>query len=321
MKLVRVRCVTVRVSIAITAYKAADYLEKAVRSALAQTETDLEVVIVDDCSPDATCEVAYRLAAEDPRVHVVPLKTNLGGAGALNRAIDAAQGEWVAVLDADDWYEPTRIEKLITAAEAAGVDMVSDNQYFFDATAQRSVRTAFARTYHDQRVDLDGFLRHTDPTAPFDYGQLKPVYRKAFLKEHGIRYQEEFRDGFDYFVLLDYFLAGGKAVVVDEPLYYYLQPFGSLSRQWAQAGRRRYPFEKIKQYNDKVIRKRQFDMTPGQIQAMLRRGRGFEVMARLHQVREQLAERNVAGAFQYALTAPPAFWLQVVKRGLAKLAA
>ncbi|HEU5048440.1 MAG TPA: glycosyltransferase family 2 protein [Rickettsiales bacterium] len=312
---------TVRVSIAIAAYKAADYLEKAVRSALTQTEQDIEVVIVDDCSPDATCAIAHKLAAEDARVHVVALPKNVGGAGALNRAIDAAQGEWVAVLDADDWYEPTRIEKLLTAAEWAGVDMVADNQHFVDARLGRSVRTAFARTYHNRTINVNDFLQHTDPTAAFDYGQLKPMFRKAFLQGHGIRYQEEFRDGFDYFMLFDYFLAGGKALLVDEPLYYYLQPFGSVSKQWAQVERKRYPFEKIKLYNDKVILKRQFDMTPEQIQAMLRRGKGFEVMARLHKVREELAANNVAGAVQHALTAPPAFWLQVVKRGLARLAA
>ena len=91
-----------RVSVVIPLYNSAPTLRPAVASALAQTLTDIEVLIVDDGSQDTSLSLAHRLAGEDPRVSVIALPENRGKPHAMNPAIAAARGAWTAVLDADD---------------------------------------------------------------------------------------------------------------------------------------------------------------------------------------------------------------------------
>lgn len=83
----------VQVSVVIAAYNAAESLERAVRSATAQTVRDLEVLVVDDGSTNATAQVAHTLAANDDRVRVIGSGRNGGVSAARNIGFAAAQGE------------------------------------------------------------------------------------------------------------------------------------------------------------------------------------------------------------------------------------
>jgi len=95
-----------RVSVVIATRNRSDRLAGAVRSALAQTESDLEVLVVDDGSEDGTADAVARLAAEDGRVRGVRLRRSGGAAAARNRGLKEADGDFVAFLDDDDrWVE------------------------------------------------------------------------------------------------------------------------------------------------------------------------------------------------------------------------
>jgi glycosyltransferase involved in cell wall biosynthesis len=97
------------VTIGITAFNAQNNIERAVRSALQQDWSNLEVVVVDDASSDQTAELLERLVLEDNRVRLVRHVENLGVAAARNSIIDAASGEFVAFFDDDDESDATRI--------------------------------------------------------------------------------------------------------------------------------------------------------------------------------------------------------------------
>lgn len=305
---------SIRASIIITVYNGAALLEKAVASAMAQTERNIEILLVDDASTDGSAALIAELAARDARIRPLLLTENHGFCRAFNYAMTQARGTWIALLDFDDWYAPERIKTLLDAAEAEGVQMVTDNQIFYDGKAEARAGIALPRQGRNSIVDLDTFLNHTDSTALFDYGQLKPVYRADFIRACGTRYPEDAHHGYDYFTLLDFFAAGGKALLVDQPLYYYLQPYGTLSRQWAQPNRKRYPFEYFKELNDMAVRKYQGHMSSGQLQILAQRGKDMAALARMHQVRELLAGRNLPGAIGKMLTAPPVFWRLIIKR-------
>jgi len=98
-----------RVSVVVSCYNYAAYLEHAVASALQQAHADVEVIIVDDGSTDDTPTVAARLAA-DPRV-VYVRQANQGQAAAKNTGITRATGAFIAFLDADDHWHPEKLEK------------------------------------------------------------------------------------------------------------------------------------------------------------------------------------------------------------------
>jgi glycosyltransferase involved in cell wall biosynthesis len=107
-----------RVSVLIGAYNNASTLERAARSMLEQTVSELELLIIDDGSTDATPEVAGALAGQDPRVRVLTMTSNVGIARSLNAGIEAATASVVAVLDADDWSEPERLARQLEVLEA-----------------------------------------------------------------------------------------------------------------------------------------------------------------------------------------------------------
>lgn len=107
------------VSVVIAAFNAADYLEETCRSVIAQTYTSLELIVVDDGSTDATGDIVLELSRADPRIRLIR-QQNRGVAAARNAGIAASSGEFIAPLDADDIWDPTKIERQVRRLQAAG---------------------------------------------------------------------------------------------------------------------------------------------------------------------------------------------------------
>ncbi|MGY3499946.1 hypothetical protein ACVWYJ_000565 [Bradyrhizobium sp. USDA 4471] len=107
------------VSIVVPAFNAADTIHETVVSALNQTYANIEIIIVDDGSSDSTRAVAAALTRCDSRVRYI-YKQNGGVASARNRGIADAQGNFIATLDADDLWYPTKLERQIERFEASG---------------------------------------------------------------------------------------------------------------------------------------------------------------------------------------------------------
>lgn len=105
----------VTVSVLTPAYNAEAVLERAVASVRAQTLADWEMIIVDDGSSDATATVAEALARTEPRLQVIGHARGQGAAAARNTALKAAQGRYIAFLDADDAWRPDKLEAQLHA--------------------------------------------------------------------------------------------------------------------------------------------------------------------------------------------------------------
>jgi glycosyltransferase involved in cell wall biosynthesis len=103
------------VSVVIPAFNAVKTLENTLRSAAAQTHAELEILIIDDGSSDDTAAIATAFCAQDRRARLIS-QANAGVAVARNSGIAAARGEWLAPLDADDLWHPTKIERQLDAA-------------------------------------------------------------------------------------------------------------------------------------------------------------------------------------------------------------
>lgn len=106
-----------KVSIITPAYNASRFLSDTIASVQAQTFTDWEMIIVDDCSEDNTYELACSFAEKDKRVKVIRREKNGGVAAARNTALDAATGDFIAFLDSDDLWMPNKLEKQISFME------------------------------------------------------------------------------------------------------------------------------------------------------------------------------------------------------------
>jgi succinoglycan biosynthesis protein ExoO len=220
----------------IPAYNAAATLRRAATSVLQQTEGNLELLIVDDASADGTFQTIREIVAEDGRVSAISFQRNRGKSAAVNAAILRARGEWIAVLDADDWFDRQRLAQLLAMGERIGADLVADNQWFVDAGAERVVGTAFPASPRLRRLRRRQFIRRSNPYADFDLGMLKPMVRADFLRRTGLRYREDARLSEDFLFLVEFFAAGGTACLTDEPFYYWTQAFGTYSRRWTDTG-------------------------------------------------------------------------------------
>lgn len=106
------------VSVVIPTHNRADLLPRAIKSVQEQTYKDLEIVVVSDGSTDNTKEVVEALAAEDSRIRFVEYHPGRGGNIARNTGIEEAKGEYVAFLDDDDEFFPTKLEKQVAIMES-----------------------------------------------------------------------------------------------------------------------------------------------------------------------------------------------------------
>src|SRR5258708_13982195 len=143
--------------VVIPAYTAEPFLERTLRSALRQTHSNLEVIVVDDGSTDNTRVIAEAAAATDDRVRIISVP-NGGVAKARNIGIAEASGEFVAFLDADDLWHPTKIELQL----AAMIRGSGDDQPAAVYTFTRTIDTEDRVTGSGGRVVLSGysFARH-----------------------------------------------------------------------------------------------------------------------------------------------------------------
>lgn len=292
------------VTVVIPAYNAAATLERAVRSVLRQSLRDVEVIVVDDASRDESWAAIEEMLIEDGRIRGIRNKTNQGKPVGMNRAIALARGRWLAVLDADDWFEPDRLHTLVTLGERLGVDLVADNQHFHDARAGRMVGTAWAAAGREWRLGFDDFLAGSDTFETFNLGMLKPVLRLNFIRRSGLIYEPRARNGQDFLYLLQFFLLGGTAAVTDQALYCYTQPFGAVSRKWSHGARRRYDFLTTYAINQYYLDQAQGILTPFQAASLNHRNRCLRCLDHYYRIKERLAARDGAGALRLALDEP-----------------
>ena len=100
-----------KISVVMPAYNAERYIEASMGSVLTQTWRDLELIVVDDCSRDATPEKVRRMAERDERVIYLRNERNSGASASRNRGVQAAGGEWIAFLDSDDLWRKDKLER------------------------------------------------------------------------------------------------------------------------------------------------------------------------------------------------------------------
>lgn len=128
-------------------FNAAETLDRAVRSVAAQSVPDWELLLSDDGSRDASMQVAQRLAAAEPRIRLLHSAANTGAAQARNRAIRAAQGRFVAFLDADDEWLPDKLERQIEFMRSRDVAFSYTGFYRVRGGRRREVRVPASVDY------------------------------------------------------------------------------------------------------------------------------------------------------------------------------
>lgn len=208
----------IKVSAIVPAYRARACITRAIDSALAQTIEGVEVLVVDDASDDGTAEFVRSEYRDRSAVRVLTQRRNGGPARARNVGIEAARGEWVAILDADDSWRAERLACML--ADAAHADAVFDNIAAVDPMS-RTIGDALFPQFPARSMTPCDMLAMPAPGSAFDFGYLKPIIRRSFLEEHAIVYDESLRTGEDLLLYLTVMLEGARVRTIDQALYLY----------------------------------------------------------------------------------------------------
>ena len=208
------------VSVIMPAYNVEPYIGDAIRSALAQTFTDFELIVVDDGSKDETAEVVRSLARQDARITLVQ-QANRGLAGARNSALRAARGDFFALLDSDDLWEPAFLaEQLAILRARPEVDIVTGNGWYLGGAKHGQA----ARPHPDSRPAPELASIIGDEWSVF----IMSVFRRHVYTRIG-PFDESMRSNEDY----DFWLRAAEAGFVfarnDTPLGHYRVRSDSLS--------------------------------------------------------------------------------------------
>lgn len=212
-----------RVSVVIPAFNAVDTLAATLRSVAGQTHRNLEILVVDDGSTDDTASLVEEAGATDPRIHLLGDGANHGRSRARNTGIDAATGEWVGFVDADDLWAPDRVERLLGAVATFPEAAVATSDHLgFTTDEQGHVRVGHwfpsmtsIRQGVDNRLDLRWWFG--DRAA-----MMQPFARRSFLETTGVRYPEGYSVGEDnLFNIRLVFSPGANPVRAAECLSFY----------------------------------------------------------------------------------------------------
>ncbi len=289
------------ISVIVPCHNAQAFIQRCLESAVGQSEHDLEIVVVDDASTDGSRDVVRELSAKDPRICLVERETNGGAGCARNTGIDAATGEWIAVLDADDWYDPQRLETLIRAAEKDGALIVADNQYFISEHSGRPWQILRDEIGPDTtRLSCDDLLLGDRLWQSRNFGLLKPVIQRKFLLESGIRYDEEPGLGEDFYFLLKCVQRASHVLFLSKPMYFYQTHSRSLTKSLSSS-----QIIPLRTYHDRCSELFK-GVVPDSTQALMEtRGSQIETYMRYKLVVAAFREGNIKVGFLKIISDPP----------------
>lgn len=201
------------VSVIVPVYKVEAYLDKCVRSILSQTYREMEVILVDDGSPDGCGRMCDEYAQKDSRVRVIH-KKNGGLSDARNAGVKEAVGKYLLFVDSDDWIREDLIEKTVETAEQHSADIVQFDYYCVE-NGREEVRTCSLPADRTLNLAEEKGLLLAPPAS----------WTKLFNREFYMKTGCFFPEGL-YFEDLGttplFFLAAERIVYLKEPLYYYL---------------------------------------------------------------------------------------------------
>ena len=220
----------VKISVIVPVYNVASYVSACLQSLCSQSLTDLEIICVDDASTDASLSILEEWKERDPRIKVVRAPSNGGLSRTRNLAMKHAEGEFLLLVDSDDWVEPDALREMYEAARACSADRVVCGYRYF---------------YEDEPEKKDFFLPENVgepgagwiPCTPSTIGKVHHgangmMVRRSVVEQCGTQFPEGLLCEDIYFHYLTFPFCG-RACVVRKPLYVYRKRSGSITDEFA----------------------------------------------------------------------------------------
>lgn len=206
------------VSVLVPIYNVEKYLRQCLDSIVGQTFKDLEIILINDGSKDGSLDIVKEYAARDDRIKVID-KPNEGYGKTMNRGLEAARGEYIGIIESDDWVEPDMYEKLYALAKSHDLDVVKSSFIPFNDQTGRDERIPKM-----PECDVERIINPRQNPTIFYYQSCiwSAIYKRDFLNENGIRFLgspgASYQDtGFNFKV----WAMADKAYFTNTPLIHY----------------------------------------------------------------------------------------------------
>lgn len=211
-----------KISVIVPVYRVERYLSRCVESLLNQTYSNIEIILVNDASPDKSAEIMEQYRAMDKRVKCVYQLINKGVSATRNRGLDEATGAWVAFCDGDDWYLSDAMEQMLVCAEEEQADYIVCN-YQLVADGKPNVTVDLVDAIRDN-------LSNRNVIACGPTSSCCHLFSKELFDVSKVRYPEGVGHSEELPVVPVLAKYAHKIAVVDEALYcYYQRNSGSAS--------------------------------------------------------------------------------------------
>lgn len=222
-----------KISIIVPVYKVEKFLRKSIESFKNQTLTDIEIVLVDDGSPDDCGKICDQYAANDKRIKVLH-KKNAGVSAARNDGLKMATGDYIIFCDSDDWMSENACEVLYKKASESNADVVIGDVYM----AYENGKSKYVKFYKDEfnvsdRNKINDLIkadiyRSYCPNPPeegpaFGYGgPWNKLVRRTLLDDNNIRFDLRVKGVFDDILYTAHILYYANMIsYIQKPVYYY----------------------------------------------------------------------------------------------------
>lgn len=209
-----------KVSIIIPTYNVEMYLVECMESVIHQTLKDIEIICINDGSTDGSLEILKSYAQKDDRIVLVD-KENGGYGIAMNIGLEKATGEYIGIVEPDDFVKLDMYESLYQIAKDNDLDFVKADFYRFKRTDEDDMNMVYNRLSKNPE-DYNKVFNPSEDTEAIRYimNTWSGIYKKEFIEKHHIRHNEtpgaSFQDNGFWFQT---FIFATRAMIVDKPYY------------------------------------------------------------------------------------------------------
>ena len=171
-------------SVILPIYNSSEYLQLALDSVINQTLPNIEIICINDGSTDSSLDIIHEYVKKDSRIVVVN-KPNSGYGDSMNHGLDIAKGEYIAILEPDDWYKTNMLKTLYDLATQNNLDVVKSDFYqYSNQTKQNKQYHLFKPSQCDKVIsnDEDNFIYSLQPSI------WSAIYKRNFLNKNNIRF-------------------------------------------------------------------------------------------------------------------------------------
>ena len=217
-----------KLSVIIPVYKAENTIRRCLDSLLNQPHDDVEIIVINDGSPDSSAEICSSYTEKHPEIRYIE-KENGGVSTARNMGLDIARGDYVAFVDSDDWVYDNYFSTILTHLSENDWDLLQFSQNYTDGKNEKArIQESFESTDHKVIFDkIVEYMCHKHINKPID-----KVYKRSIIEENHIRFHKDLCVGEDRTFNIVFSLNIKKWCIISDLIYWVsLENGESLSRQ------------------------------------------------------------------------------------------